>query len=132
MAVVAGFFRRGVVVDIINWPVLYILSLARKAPQVGDECPQPYLCGPLVQTFAAIANGTSTTEYQFLNSVASLSRSLIQKTGAKVNKIIPGGEKHEHRHQGKSDSKADFLGFFAQRTPANRFNGIEQKMAAIQ
>jgi hypothetical protein len=87
---------------------------------------------PLVQTFAAIANGTSTTQYQFLPGVASVSRSPGHKTCAKVNKIIPSGEKHEHPHQGKTDSEADFLSFFAQGPAANRLNGIEQKMPAIQ
>src|SRR6478735_1701134 len=47
MAVVAGFFRRGVVVDIINWPVSLYSVLAGKAPQVGNECPQPYPCDRL-------------------------------------------------------------------------------------
>jgi hypothetical protein len=76
MAVVAGFFRRGVVVDIINWPVSLSSVLSEEGPAGWRRVPPTLSMWTLVQTFAVIANGTSTTEYQFLKGVASLSRSL--------------------------------------------------------
>ena len=58
IAVAAGFFRRGVVVDIINWPVSFYFVRRGAGPRVGDRCPNLMNAAPLVQTFAVIANGT--------------------------------------------------------------------------
>ena len=113
IAVAADFFRRSVVVDIINWPVLYILSIAgcpaglRQSSQTLSVWFRLYKLSPLLQTAASLTHG------RFLPCVASLSRSGSHKTCGKVYKIIPSGEQHEHRHNGESDPEADFLGFLA-------------------
>jgi len=57
-AVAAGFFRRGVVVDIINWPVSLYFVHREANPRAGNTCPNLIGAAPLVQTFAVIANGT--------------------------------------------------------------------------
>jgi hypothetical protein len=112
-AVAADFFRRSVVVDIINWPVLYIFYIAgfpaglRQWSQTLSVRFRLYKLSPSLQT------AHSPTGRRFLPCVASLSRSRGLKTCAKVNMIIQFGEQHEHRHDGESDPKADFLGFFA-------------------
>jgi hypothetical protein len=57
-AVAADFFRRSVVVDIINWPVLYIFYIAGFPAGLRQWSQTLIGAVPLVQTFTVLANGS--------------------------------------------------------------------------
>ena len=129
----AGFFRRVVVVDIINWPVSLSSVLSGSPRRLETNAANLIGAVRLYKLSPSLQTADSTTRVAILNGRGvRVTYPCAMKLRAKVNEVIPSGEKHQHRHQRKADPEADFLGFFAQRTAANSLNGIEKQVAAIE
>src|SRR4029078_5438687 len=49
-----------------------------------------------------------------------------------LRQIVPGCEQHQGQYQSKPDTTTPFLSTIAKRSPAHRFNRIEEQVSPVQ
>ena len=103
------------VVDIINARLLIFASGGfRPADWISE---QPYRFEPLVQSLSNVANKLHRPPWHFCPACPS-GHVPGHDGRPDVDDVVPGGEKHQHRHDRKPNPETDFLGPIAQRPAA--------------
>src|SRR5689334_8777743 len=55
-----------------------------------------------------------------------------QPSNPEMEKVVPGGENHQGKHQGQADTETVFLGPLAEGFSADCLSGIEQQVATVK